>query len=123
MQKLLSLIFAAMLLSCTPAINNPPATGLQGQVLRGPITPVCTENEPCDAPFSAWFNVLKDDHEVSRFQSDEKGKFAVALDPGMYVIVPDSSAPLMAPLQQRKEIEVLPKGITPVTLYFDTGIR
>jgi hypothetical protein len=123
MKRLISLAFAAMLLSCTPAPNDALDTGLQGQVLRGPITPVCTPNEPCDAPFCAWFSVLKEDREVSRFQSDAHGEFTVALDPGMYIIVPDSSAPLMAPQQQRKEIEVQRKGITPVTLYFDTGIR
>ncbi len=123
MKRLFSLVFVAMLLSCTPAINNALDTGLEGQILRGPITPVCTENEPCDAPFSAWFSVLKDDHEVGRFQSDNNGEFAVALDPGVYIIVPDSSAPLMHPQQQRKEVEVQPEGLTQVTLYFDTGIR
>jgi hypothetical protein len=123
MQRLFYLTFAAMLLSCTPATNNPLDTGLQGKVIRGPITPVCTENVPCDAPFSAWFIVLKDEHEVSRFQSDNDGEFAVALDPGVYTVVPDSSAPLMYPEQQRQEVEVQPEGITQVTLYFDTGIR
>jgi hypothetical protein len=123
MKQLFALAFAAMLLSCSPTINNPPSTGLEGQVLRGPITPVCTENEPCDAPFSAWFSVLKDAREVSRFQSDENGEFAVALDPDVYTIVPDSTAPLMHPQQQRQEVEVQPEGITKVTLHFDTGIR
>lgn len=123
MNRLFPLALAAMLLSCKPEINNALDTGLQGQVIRGPITPVCTENEPCDAPFSAWFIVLKDDREVSRFESDNDGKFTVALDPGVYTIVPDNSAPLMHPQQQRKEVEVQTEGMTQVTLYFDTGIR
>jgi hypothetical protein len=123
MKRLFPFAFAAMLLSCAPAINNTPDTGLQGQVIRGPITPVCKENEPCDAPFSAWFSVLKNDREVSRFQSDIHGEFAIALDPGIYTIVPDSSAPLMAPQQQRKAVEVRRESITHVTLHFDTGIR
>lgn len=123
MRRFFTLIFAAMLLSCSPAINNAPDTGLQGKVIRGPITPVCKDNEPCDAPFSAGFIVLKNDREVSRFQSDNQGEFSVMLDPGLYIIVPDNSAPLMAPQLQRKEVEVQPEGLTPVTLYFDTGIR
>jgi len=123
MKRFFSLAFAAMLWSCMPAIINPPETGLEGQILRGPITPVCTESNPCDAPFSAWFNVLKDDRQVARFQSDAHGKFAIALDPGAFTIVPDSTAPLMAPQQQRKEVEVQAKGMTRVTLHFDTGIR
>lgn len=123
MHRLLPLAFAAMLLSCKPLLNSALDTGLEGQVLRGPITPVCTENEPCDAPFSAWFIVLKDDQEVTRFQSDIQGEFTVALDPDVYSIVPDSSAPLMQPKQQRQEVEVQPEGITHVSLHFDTGIR
>lgn len=123
MKKLFSFAFAAMLLSCSPTVNNSPSTGLEGQVLRGPITPVCTESNPCDAPFSAWFNVLKDDHQVGRFQSDAHGKFAIALDPGAYTVVPDSLAPLMQPQRQRQEVEVQREGITLVTLHFDTGIR
>jgi len=123
MKTLFSLVVAAMLLSCTPAPNNALDTGLQGQVIRGPITPVCKDNEPCDAPFNALFIVLKNDREVNRFRSDTRGEFTVILDPGLYTVVPDSSAPLMAPEQQRKEVEVQPEGMTPVTLHFDTGIR
>lgn len=123
MKALFPLVVAAILSSCSPAVNDAADTGLQGQVIYGPITPVCRDNEPCEAPFSAWFSVLKNAREVNRFQSDKQGKFSVALDPGLYVVVPDSTAPLMAPQQQRKEVEVLPQGMTPVTLYFDTGIR
>jgi len=123
MKRLCSLIFAAMLLSCSPAINNAPDTGLQGKVIRGPITPVCKDNEPCDAPFSAEFMVLKNVREVGRFKSDSQGEFTIVLEPGSYLIVPDAAAPLMAPQRQQKEVDVQPEGLTPVTLYFDTGIR
>jgi len=123
MKQLFSLAFAATLLSCTPTTNNAPDTGLQGQVMRGPITPVCKDNEPCDAPFSAVFIVLKNDREISRFQSDARGEFAIALDAGLYTVVPDSSAPLMRAELQRKEVEVQPEGFTRVILHFDTGIR
>jgi hypothetical protein len=123
MKRLFSLAFAAMLLSCSPTVNNPPDTGLEGLVLRGPVTPVCTADKPCDVPFSAWFIVLKDDHKVVSFQSNEHGKFAILLDPGTYIIVPDNSAPLMYPELQRQEVEVQREGITLVTLHFDTGIR
>lgn len=123
MHRFFALVLTAMLLSCKPDINNALDTGLQGTVIRGPITPVCTENTPCDAPFSALFFVLKDDREVSRFESDTQGGFNVALDPGLYTIIPDSSAPIMHPQQQRQEVEVQSESITHVTLYFDTGIR
>src|SRR5258708_3754044 len=60
-------------------------TGLVGQVLRGPITPVCRVDVPCDAPFSAWFEVLQGTALVTRFHSDSARAFKVALPPGAYV--------------------------------------
>ena len=98
-------------------------TGLVGQVLRGPITPVCRVDVPCDAPFSAWFEVLQGTALVTRFHSDSAGAFKVALAPGAYVVVPSDSAPLMMPTAQRKDVIVGPHGVTHVTLAFDTGIR
>jgi hypothetical protein len=100
-----------------------PNTGLVGQVLRGPITPVCRVDIPCDGPFSAWFDVLHGDALVARFHSDSSGAFKVALAPGAYVVVPSDSAPLMMPGAQRKDVVVGPDGFTRVTLDFDTGIR
>jgi len=99
-------------------------TGLVGQVLRGPVTPVCRVDVPCDAPFSAWFDVLGlGDALMARFHSDSTGAFRVALAPGGYVIVPSDSAPLMRPGAQRKDVVVGRNGFTRVTLNFDTGIR
>ena len=99
-------------------------TGLVGQVLRGPVTPVCRADVPCDAPFSAWFDVLGlGDALMARFHSDSSGAFRVALAPGGYVIVPSDSAPLMRPSAQRKDVIVGRNGFTRVTLDFDTGIR
>ena len=98
-------------------------TGLQGIVLRGPIQPVCTIDQPCDAPFSAAFVVSQGDQEIARFRSDSAGHFKVALPPGGYSVVPEESAPLMFPQFQRHEVEVGSEGYTTVTLQFDTGIR
>src|SRR6266704_2451335 len=91
-------------------------TGLVGQVLRGPVTPVCRVDVPCDAPFSAWFDVLQGDALVTRFHSDSGGAFKVALVPGAYVVVPSDSAPLMMPRAQRKDVVVGSDGFTRVTL-------
>lgn len=98
-------------------------TGLEGQVMRGPITPVCRVDVPCDAPFSAWFTVFRNDSLVTRFHSDSSGAFRVALAPGDYVVVPSDSAPLMLPGAQRKAVTVAADGFTHITLDFDTGIR
>ncbi|MGH7582485.1 MAG: hypothetical protein ACREL5_04580, partial [Gemmatimonadales bacterium] len=98
-------------------------TGLEGIVRRGPIMPVCHEGEPCDAPFSASFEVRTGQHVIARFQSDSTGHFSLKLAAGMYQIVPAPGAPLLGPTQQLHDVTVGADGITHVELVFDTGIR
>ena len=112
--------------ACSPAsvLIEPGETGLRGQVLRGPIQPVCQEDEPCeDAPFAATFHVYRGARRVATFRSGDDGRFEVVLDPGTYTVVPDADAPLLAPEQQRQEVVVEADGVTEVTLRYDTGIR
>ena len=105
--------------------NNPVAltTGLTGTVSRGPITPVCRVDVPCDAPLSASFEVRQNGRRVATFRSDSQGRFTVTLRPGTYVVVPAADAPLMNPSAQTKTVEVGAEGLTSVQLAFDTGIR
>ena len=98
-------------------------TGLEGVVRRGPITPVCRVDEPCDAPFAASFEVRNGQGVVARFRSDSAGLFRVALLPGSYTVVPDSSAPLLGASHQTQPVVVGPDGLTHVELDFDTRIR
>jgi hypothetical protein len=114
-------------LSLTAACGNPaastPTTGLTGVVVRGPITPVCQLDVPCDAPFSAGFTVEQDGRSVARFRSDTNGHFTVWLRPGTYRVVPDRDAPLLVPASQARAVDVGQTGLTNVRLAFDTGIR
>ena len=105
--------------------NSPVAltTGLSGTVRRGPVTPVCQVGVPCDAPFSASFEVLRGGRRVASFRSDADGHFTVKLAAGSYTIVPAADAPLMNPSAQSKIVEVAIEGVTSVELVFDTGIR
>jgi hypothetical protein len=105
------------------AADSMASTGLAGTVRRGPVTPVCRVDVPCDAPFSASFDVRRDGVRIASFQSDEEGRFNVALAPGSYVIVPAADAPLMNPAAQAKTVTVDRAGLTEVHLLFDTGIR
>lgn len=92
--------------------------------MRGPITPVCRIDVPCDAPFSAGFTVLRAGRRVAQFQSDSAGQFNVYLDPGAYTVVPNADAPLISPAAQAKSVTVGDTGLlTLVRLTFDTGIR
>lgn len=101
-----------------------PTTGLTGIVVRGPITPVCRVDVPCEAPFSAGFTVERGGRRVAEFQSDRAGQFTVYLDPGAYTVVPNADAPLISPAAQAKSLTVGDTGLlTVVRLTFDTGIR
>jgi hypothetical protein len=98
-------------------------TGLEGVVRRGPIQPVCRVNEPCDAPFSARFEVRQGERLVADFRSDSAGRFRIYLAPGTYTLVPDAAAPLLGARGQTKEVTVGSPGLTHLDLDFDTGIR
>ena len=92
--------------------------------MRGPITPVCRIDVPCEAPFSAGFTVQQAGRRVAGFQSDASGQFTVFLEPGAYTVVPNADAPLIGPTFQSKSVNVADTGLlTVVRLTFDTGIR
>ena len=110
-------------ISACGATAPSPTTGLTGTVVRGPITPVCRIDVPCEASFSAGFTVQRAGREVARFQSDAEGQFTVRLDAGTYSVVPDRNAPLIAPTSQSRTVTVGDTGLTAVRLTFDTGIR
>ena len=112
-----------LLAACVPT-GPSPGTGLTGVVMRGPVTPVCRIDVPCDAPFSAGFTVEQGSRRVSEFKSDVAGQFTVFLAPGTYTIVPGADAPIISPSRQSKTATVLDNGaLTTVQLMFDTGIR
>jgi hypothetical protein len=116
-------IVAVVLAGCSNPLLPKIDTGLTGVVVRGPVTPVCRIDVPCDAPFSAGFNVEQSGRVVSQFRSDGEGRFTVSLEPGAYQVVPQADAPILAPTTQRRAVEVGPNGLTSVRLEFDTGIR
>ncbi len=120
--KLIALVVAsAVAAGCTTAETD--GAGLTGTVLRGPTQPVCTIGVPCDEPFAALFHVTSGGREVAQFRSDTDGRFSIALPAGSYTIIPDASAPLMAPTSQTRTVQVQSHTVTQVQLDFDTGIR
>lgn len=119
---LLTLLVGA-LLGCGAASLTGARSAPEGEVLRGPVTPVCRIDVPCDAGFSALFHVLQGGVEVTQFGSDAAGRFHLAVPPGTYTVVPDSTAPLMAPAIQSRTVTVAGLRLIPDTLVFDTGIR
>jgi hypothetical protein len=110
-------------IGCRNPTDAGTSTGLTGTVTRGPVTPTCQVNVPCDAPFAAHFSVVVGGRSVASFQSDVTGAFAVHVSPGNYVVVPGTDAPIPTPSAQGRAVTVGPSGLTVVHLSFDTGIR
>jgi len=60
-------------------------SGLYGQVRRGPITPVCTAEQPCDAPAPGVTLVFsRAGRELGRTVTREDGTYRIRLVPGVY---------------------------------------
>lgn len=117
----LIIILTLGMLSCEMIESE---TVVEGTVFRGPINPVEIVGEINDAPFSADFHIFDSDgKKILTFSSDKNGKYSFEVSPGVYKLVPDSSAPLLGAEYQIKEIAVGIETISALDLYFDTGIR
>ena len=101
------------------------STGLSGYTLIAAPCPGPLTDEPCpDQPLRASFEVLDAQNKVvARFESDDEGRFQLALPPGSYTIVPEASAPLFNARNQYRPVTVQGQTITEVTLRFDSGMR
>lgn len=119
-----ALVVTTLFAACSDDARTGLDTGLTGTVVRGPTQPVCRQDDPCeDEPFAALFHVRSDGATVATFESADDGTFSAPLPPGAYLVVPDSTAPIIAPEQQSQSVQVGPVGFTEVYLSFDTGIR
>ena len=116
---------AANVVSPTPISGTELGTTsflVAGLVIRGPIQPVCQQNVPCEAPFSADFTVQQGNTVITTFRSDATGRFDLRLAPGTYLIIPGPNAPIF-PRNQAKQIVVGVADIVNIRLEFDTGLR
>jgi hypothetical protein len=102
-------------------------SGIEGQVLRGPMCPVSTPDIPCpDQPFQATVVVWNAEHTtvMRSFTTDEQGLFRVPLAPGNYYLDPQPVEPgQMFPTPIPQAITVLANQFAQVTVQYDTGIR
>jgi hypothetical protein len=82
--------FAALTLGCGSAGSagsSGTASGLRGLVKRGPITPVCRINVPCDEPARGVKLVFsRSGNVVATATTNQKGWYRVTLSPGRYSV-------------------------------------
>jgi hypothetical protein len=122
----LRLSFVPILLlvaACASTATPPPNTGIEGQVLIGPMCPVVQLGTPCpDQPYQATITV-KDirGEQVARIETDAQGQFKLPLAPGDYTLVPESPDGFTRAAE--RPVTVTAGQFTRVTITYDSGIR
>ncbi len=101
-----------------------PAKGvLRVVATRGPITPVCAIEVPCDGPAANVHVVVRHlGKVVARASTDAAGRARIPLVAGRYVVTASYAAGIGDPAQSRTARVIAGRGTT-VTFSFDTGIR
>jgi hypothetical protein len=121
----------AVALALLPAGATVGATGsgLYGTVRKGPVRPVCSASEPCDAPAQVTLSFTRTFRSdgggaitYATVRSDKQGRYRIALSPGYYQV--RSTAKIgMTRLPKPHAIHVRAGRWDKIDLFFDTGIR
>jgi len=121
--KLLIGVLILALATCSIYSPTPRGSGIEGQVLVGPMCPVVQQGQECpDQPFQATLTVInRDGVQIAQFQTDEQGRFSVPLVPGEYILHPES--PNGIPFAGDQSFIVETGRFTQMTVHYDSGIR
>ena len=98
-------------------------SGIEGNVLIGPNCPVVQQGQDCpDKPYQAALTINNPDGRmVAQVKTDEMGHFKIPLDPGEYILHPET--PNMIPFASEQTFTVNSGKFTKVTVTYDSGIR
>ena len=130
---ILYLLISVLLLSCNKYINHSAAdnsqrdisTGVKGQVFISPVSHINQSGITGKVPYEAFLKFLDPDKKIiKRIQTNEEGKFEIALDAGHYTIIPEPiNNTGYYPTAEKKDITLVPGKIMFVEIDFDSGIR
>jgi len=121
--------FLASLANQLAGPNYTPPTsssdsGIEGRVLLGPACPgPVSADKPCpDQPYQATIQVQdQNGNTVTQFQTDSNGDFHVSLNPGTYILHPETTGAF--PRAADQTVTVDPGQFTKVQIEYDSGIR
>ena len=122
------LVSAIVLAACYTVTEVVPLTsGIEGDVLLGPMCPVVREETPCpDEPLQAIIVIWDAERSKSlgRLVPDDQGHFRVPVSPGDYLLEPEKPDPNNPfPAASPLDVTVMPDTWTTITIRYDTGIR
>ncbi len=89
--------------------------------MRGPITPVCREGVPCDAPASNLTLTFSRSGRVWSARTDQRGAYRIRLAPGTYAVRTSSKPFGQTPRPAR--VRVRAGHLDRIVFTIDTGIR
>ena len=120
--KFITGILILLLATCSaqPAVA---ASGVEGQVFIGPVCPVVQEGQECpDQPYQATLIVNNlNGREIAKVQTDIQGRFKIQLEPGEYILHPES--PNVMPFASDQAFTVVNGRFTQIIVTYDSGIR
>lgn len=123
--RVIASTLAALALAITSAGAAAPSglpSGLRGVVMRGPITPVCIEDEPCEAPAAGVvLRFSRAGAVVARVTTGPAGGYRVRLRPGTYTVTTPQRG-IGGGLTPRV-VRVPRARIARVDFHLDTGIQ
>ena len=116
-------ILIILLATCSIHEAAPADSGLEGQVFLGPVCPLVTAGQECpDQPYQAMLTVNSSDgRTITRVQTDQQGRFRLALQPGQYVLHPDSLNAMSYTGDQAFTVEA--GRFTQLFVTYDSSIR
>jgi hypothetical protein len=121
MRVVLATIVAVALTAIPTSIASRSSSGLEGKVLRGPISPVCLVTRPCQAATSVLLAFSRQGTVVAEVRSAPTGEYRISLAPGVYSVAPAHRVPLWRLYPQTVRVTA---GIyRRVNFLIDTGIR
>jgi len=121
--RLLIGVLILVLATCSIYNPTPRGSGIEGQVLIGPMCPVVQQGQECpDQPYQATLTVTdRNGLQITQFQTDEQGRFSIPLVPGEYILHPES--PNGIPFAGDQSFIVETGGYTSIIVLYDSGVR
>ena len=122
--RVVVLLSTAALVVAAGAEATPPRGTLMGLVTRGPITPVCVAEQPCDAPApNVRLLFSRNGAVIGRATSNADGRYSVRLPAGSYSVRRGAVAGPVDVKLEPNHVRVYAGRLTHIGFSVDTGIR
>ena len=118
---LVALLAMVVAVGATTATATAPS-GIRGNVIRGPLSPVCREGTPCTGPAGGVvLIVLRGGQRIAKTTTTAAGTYRFVLPPGTYVVRTLRTS--MAGSLQPHTVRVRQARFTIANFEIDTGLR